>query len=56
MGESIEIRLKEVPEHGSLFGFEMGMIVASFQLCEMTFLFSAVFKSWVKYWIAIGSL
>jgi len=44
MGESSEIGLKEVPEHGSLFGFGMGMIFASFQICGMTFVFSAVIK------------
>jgi len=39
MGESSEIGLKEVPEHGYLFGFGIEMIFASFQIFGMTFVF-----------------
>jgi len=44
MGGSSEIGLNDVPEHGSLFGFGMGIIFASFQICGMTFVFSDVLK------------
>jgi len=44
MRDSSEIGLKEGPEHGSLFGFGMGMIFASFQICGMMFVFSDVLK------------
>jgi len=48
MGESSDIGRKGVPEHGSLFGFGMGILFASFQICGMTFphgMFMAIFSA-----------
>ena len=54
IGDSSDIGLYEVPRFGSLLGFGIGMIFASFQICAIQFVFSARFRVSVKYWIAIG--
>ena len=48
-GESSHTGLYDVPMQGSLFGFEMGMILSSFQIFGMLLLVSAKFKRSVRY-------
>ena len=54
IGESSEIGLYEVPMQRSLFGFGMGIILASFQICGMVFRFRARFNVSVRNWMASG--
>ena len=44
IGESREMGLYEFPIPGSLLGFGIGMIFASFQICGMMFWFSERLK------------
>ena len=48
IGESRDMGLYEVPIPGSLFGFGIGMIFASFQICGMVFWFRDRLKIWVS--------
>jgi hypothetical protein len=44
IGDNSEMGLYDGPSPGSLFGFNMGTILASFQLCGIMFLFKAMLK------------
>ena len=54
MGESSDMGLYDVPSLWFLLGLAMGIILASFQVCGISFLFIARLYSLVMYVIAIG--
>lgn len=54
MGERSDIGLYEVPIFGSLFGFWIGMIFASFHMWGIVFFVSARLKRAVMYCSAVG--
>jgi len=54
IGERSEIGLYEEPIPGSLLGLRIGTILASFQMCGMVLLLSALVRSCLRYSMAIG--
>ena len=54
IGDSREIGLYDVPMCGSLFGLGIGMILASFRICGMSFVFRDMLKKYVRYFMATG--
>lgn len=54
IGDRRDIGLYEVPMEASLFGFGIGMILASFHICGMVLVLRERFKSEVRYVMASG--